>query len=304
MKIVMVGAGAMGGLFGALLAEAGMEVWLLSVRAEHIKALNKHGVRIEQDGQTRSVAVKATTDPTRIGNADLVIIFVKSHQTESAAEKAAILAGPGGLALTLQNGLGNADIIARTIQPGRVFAGTTLHGATMLGPGHIRHAGSGPTVIGPWAGGALDQAARIAATLNAAGIETRLAEDIRSVIWDKLLVNVGINAITALTAIRNGQILSLDSTRKLSQAAVEEAMAVARAQGIKIRENAVAHVFQVARATAANRSSMGQDVDHRRLTEIGAINGAVVREAERMGLQTPVNQTLTALVETLQTHYA
>jgi 2-dehydropantoate 2-reductase len=159
-------------------------------------------------------------------------------------------------------------------------------------------------VIGPWADGNPEQAARIAATLNAAGIETRVAEDIRSVVWDKLIVNVGINAITALTGIRNGQILSLDSTRKLSQAAVEEAVVVARAQGINSRENAVEHVFQVARATAANRSSMGQDVDHRRLTEIGAINASVVREARRLGLQAPVNQTLTALVETLQTHYA
>ena len=121
--------------------------------------------------------------------------------------------------------------------------------------------------------------------------------------WDKLLVNVGINAITALTGIRNGELLDLDVTRVLCGDAVREAMAVATAQGVTIREDAVDHVYEVARATAANRSSMGQDVDHGRPTEIEAINGVIVREAERMGLQAPVNRTLTALIQTMQAHY-
>ena len=122
-------------------------------------------------------------------------------------------------------------------------------------------------------------------------------------LWGKLLVNVGINAITALTDIKNGQILDLEPTRELSRAAIEEAAAVAGAQGIKTRKDSVGHVFQVAAATASNRSSMGQDVDHCRPTEIDAINGFVVREALRIGLAAPVNRTLTALVKTVEAHY-
>jgi 2-dehydropantoate 2-reductase len=146
-------------------------------------------------------------------------------------------------------------------------------------------------------------ARKIADQFTQAGIESAAVEAIRPVIWDKLLVNIGINAITALTGIKNGQILDLEVTRELSRIAVEEAAAVARARGIEIRKDPVAHVFEVAAATAANRSSMGQDVDQRRPTEIKAINGFVVREAQSMGITAPVNKALTALVETMEAHY-
>jgi 2-dehydropantoate 2-reductase len=231
--------------------------------------------------------------------------------------------------MTLQNGMGNADTIAATMESNRILVGTTSHGATLLGAGNIRHAGKGQTTIGIWgeadpestttrnAGGlgftaiggkrqgseapqivennavwkAQFKIVRQTADLfTQAGIETTAVRDVRAVIWNKLLVNVGINAITALTGIKNGQILDLESTR-------------ARTQGIKINEDPISHVFQIAAATAPNRSSMGQDVDHRRPTEIGSINGFVVREAGRMGLAAPVNRTLTALVETMEAHY-
>jgi 2-dehydropantoate 2-reductase len=146
-------------------------------------------------------------------------------------------------------------------------------------------------------------ARKIADQFTQAGIESAAVEAIRPVIWDKLLVNIGINAITALTGIKNGHILDLEVTRELSRVAVEEAATVARARGIEIRKDPAAHVFEVAAATAANRSSMGQDVDQRRPTEIKAINGFVVREARSMGIAAPVNQALTALVETMEAHY-
>jgi 2-dehydropantoate 2-reductase len=196
--------------------------------------------------------------------------------------------------------MGNADTIAEVIEPTRIIAGTTSHGATMLGPGSIRHAGIGPTTIGMWADGGKDKALYIAKFLTETGIKTEAVDDIQSVIWNKLLINVGINAITALTGIKNGQLLDLPATREISRAAVEEAMGLARAQGIHIREDAVEHVFEIAKATSPNRSSMGQDVDNKRLTEIEAINGFVVREAFEIGLNVPVNKTLTALIETLQ----
>ena len=305
MKVAIVGAGAMGSLFGALLAEGGHEVWLCDIWQEHIKALKQNGLKIEHVGEIRNVNLNASSDPRQIGESELVLIFVKSTQTKSAAESAALLAGRNGWVMTLQNGMGNAETIAEHIPSNRILAGTTAHGATMLEAGSIRHAGAGPTTLGMWAGGEREFriARQIADQFTRAGIEATAVEAVRPVIWDKLLVNVGINAITALTGIKNGQILDLELTRELSRAAVEEAASVAQAQGIEIRKDPAAHVFQVAAATAANRSSMGQDIDHRRPTEIKAINGFVVREAESMGIAAPVNRALTALVETIQAHY-
>jgi 2-dehydropantoate 2-reductase len=305
MKVAVVGAGAMGSLFGALLAETGNDVWLYDVWVEHVQAINNNGLHIDREGNTRTVGINATVDPAQIDRADLVIIFVKSTQTKSAADTAQKIAGPDGTVLTLQNGMGNADIIAQDIEAARILAGTTSHGATMLGAGRIRHAGVGATTIGSWAGTdrGRQRAKQFADFFNSNGIETEVVADVRSVVWNKLLINIGINAITALSGIKNGQLLDLDVTRELSRSAVEEAMAVARARQVAIKDDAVDIVFKVAEATAANRSSMGQDVDNKRQTEIAAINGFIVREAKRLGLEAPVNFTLTALVETLQAHY-
>lgn len=305
MKIAVVGAGAMGSLFGALLAESGHEVWLCDIRQEHINAVKQNGLMLEYESKTRMVKVNAALDPQQIGESELVLIFVKSMHTGSAAQTAALLAGRNGLVMTLQNGMGNADRIAEHVEPNRIIVGTTAHGATLLGPATIRHAGKGPTILGMWSGAEreLQIALQTAALLTRAGIQSTAVEDIRPAIWDKLIVNVGINAITALTGIKNGEVLDLGCTRELTHSAVEEAAAVAKAQGIEIRKDPAAHVFQVARATSANRSSMGQDADNRRPTEIAAINGFVVREADRMGLDVPVNRTLTALVQTMEEHY-
>jgi len=303
MKVAVVGAGAMGSLFGALLAETGAEVCLIDIWEDHVAAVNANGLTIEREGQTRTVGLKAVTEPADAGVCDLTIVFVKSTHTGKAAKTAAMLAGEQGLVLTLQNGMGNADRIAEEVNPGSVIAGTTSHGATMLGPAKIRHAGVGMTTIGLWHPGDAAKVRGVADLFSKANIETEVVADVRSIVWGKLLINVGINAITALTGIKNGQMLDLESTRELSKTAVEEAITVARAQNITVREDAVAHVLAVAKATGANRSSMGQDVDNKRLTEIQAINGVVVNEADRLGLPAPVNRTLTALVETLQAHY-
>jgi len=304
MKIAIIGAGAMGSLFGALLRKAKADVRLLDVWPEHVEAINENGLRVEWEGKTRTISARAFTDPADIGIADLILIFVKSTQTRVAAEIAKKLADETTLVMTLQNGLGNADTLAQVMGRGRIIAGTTSHGATMLGPGHIRHAGRGPTVIGMWDGPDNGRIERVVDLFTTAGIEIKANADIRKIIWEKLLVNVGINAITALTHIKNGRILDLEVTRDLCRTAVEEAATVAEALGISVKNDIVAHVYHVAGATAKNRSSMGQDVDHGRPTEISAINGAVVSAAGKAGIPVPVNQTLTTLVETLQAHYS
>ncbi len=303
MKIAMIGAGAMGSLFGALLAEAGETVTLLDIREDHVDAINTHGLTIEKDGHRRTVHIPTTTDAGQIDPVDLAIVFVKSTHTDIASQTAARLAGDSGRVLTLQNGMGNADILSDALDPERVIAGTTSHGATFLGPGAIRHAGAGETVIGPWTAAGMAGAETVAGVFNQACITTRVVVDVHAVLWAKLFVNIGINAITALTGIKNGQMLDLEQTRELAREAVNEAMAVAQAQGIAIQGDPVANVYRIAEATGPNRSSMGQDVDQRRLTEISAINGFIVRRAKDAGIAVPVNQTLTALVETLQAHY-
>jgi len=305
MKIAIVGAGAMGSLFGGLLSAAGNEVWLYDIWEAHVKALNTRGLVIESESGSRTVAIRATTNSSEIGHAELVIVFVKSTQTQKAAQTAGLLAAGQGYVLTLQNGMGNADAIAAIVDPKRILAGTTSHGATLLGPGRIRHAGPGPTVMGLWShsDSGFEKAQEFALVLSRAGFKTEVTGDVRPIIWDKLLVNVGINALTALTGIKNGEILDLEATRELSRTAVAEAISVAEAQGIEVRQEPVDHVFKIAAATAVNRSSMGQDVDNHRQTEIDAINGFIVREAHRLGLDVPVNRTLTALIQTLQAHY-
>ena len=305
MKIAVVGAGAMGSLFGALLTESQNEVWLYDVWVEHVHAINDSGLIIERMGKTRRVRINATTNPKEIGHVELVIIFVKSTQTQSASRAAAGLAAQDGSVMTLQNGMGNADIISELIEPARIIAGTTSHGATMLGPGNIRHAGAGATIIGSWSKSKQEfvRARYFSEFFTQAGIQTDAVEDVHKVVWNKLLINIGINAITALTGITNGQVLDLEATREMSRSAVEEAMSVAHALGIDVGPEVVDQVFKVAKGTDVNRSSMGQDVDNQRQTEISAINGYIVREADKLGLEVPVNRTLTALVETLQFHY-
>jgi 2-dehydropantoate 2-reductase len=304
MKVAIIGAGAMGSLFGALLADAGNDVWLLSTWQEHLATISDKGLKINYKDHTRTIYLNTTTRSEEIGPTDLTIVFVKSYHTETVARTAAVLTGAKGVVITLQNGLGNAEKLAACIDPKRIIAGTTSHGATVLGPGHIRHAGMGDTVIGSWDGNNNHVMSEIAAAFCRSGIETQVVDNVRPVIWEKLMVNVGINAITALTGIRNGQLLDMATTRDLSRNAVEEAMKIAKAKGIKVRKDMVEHVFKVAKATAANRSSMGQDVDRGRFTEIGAINGMIVAAGKQLSIPTPINDTFVALVETLQGHYA
>jgi len=303
MDITIIGAGAMGSLFGSLLAQSGENILLLDIWKEHVDVINSKGLTIESSGKTHQVDIKASSNMQDTPKSDLVIIFVKSTQTEQAAVQALKCLKDQGAVLTLQNGMGNADKISKVVHPDRVIAGTTSHGATMLGPGFIRHAGTGPTLIGMWSGKKNQDLENIKNIFCSAGIDTKIENNIHSIVWKKLIINVGINAITALTGIKNGGILDSPPTGELVRTAVKEACDVALAHGVKLPDDMAAQVFSVAQATGPNRSSMGQDVDHKRPTEIEAINGSVVSLAQEKGIPVPVNQTLTALVQTLQKNY-
>ncbi len=301
MKVAVMGAGAMGSLFGAYLAQAGESVVVVDIWLEHIEAIQTQGLILEEAGGERSVPLTATTEIDSCEPVDLVILFVKSAATRLAATSAGAILKPGGRILTLQNGLGNAEAIAEVVGVQRVLVGTTAQGATLLGPGRVRHAGQGDTHIGRLSGELDDFCQEVAAILSNAGLPTFVEPDVRSLVWGKLIINTGINALTALLRLRNGQLAELPETQQLLTMAVEEAIDVASTAGIHLPyDNPVEKVLSVAIATNDNQSSMLQDILRGATTEIAVINGAIAREGERVGVATPVNRTLTLLVAALE----
>ncbi len=304
MKIVMLGAGAMGSLFGAMLSRLREgEVWLLDIWKEHISRIKSHGLVVESEGNEMVFKVKATTDPEEVGIADLIIVFVKAYLTKDAVEFGLPMVGKETTFLSLQNGLGNIENIASKVRQAQVVGGVTSQGSTMLGPGRIRHGGKGPTFIGQMDGMVVPKVELVASLFNESGIPTEVSDNIECLIWEKLLVNVGINAVTAITGLRNGELLKFEEARALMTMAVEEAEKVALKKGIPLMGNPVKKVFEICETTAQNRSSMGQDIDNRRRTEIDFINGGIVKEGKALGIPTPVNATLTYLIKTIETGF-
>jgi len=305
MRIVVVGPGALGCLLTTLLAEAGQDVLLMDHRADRADFINRRGVTIEGLGGERRVRVKVSSSPADVFSADLVLICVKAYQTESAIHPLVSALGAEARILTLQNGLGNVEALAEACGADKVWGGVTAQGATMLGVGQIRHAGAGETVIGAVSPrGQAERLSEISDLFNQAGLPARVAEDVQSLIWSKLIVNVGINALTAVTHLRNGQLLDYPETRRVLEQAVAEAVAVVKALNIDlIYPDAEGRVKDVARATATNVASMLQDVLAKRRTEIDYINGAVAKHGREMGVPTPVNETLAGLVKTIELSY-
>lgn len=293
----------MGSLFGGILAPV-TSVVLLDPWQAHVEAINQHGLRIVSPDGERTVPLKAVSSPEPVGTVDLIIVFVKSHQTAWAARIARDLLKPDGLALTLQNGLGNGETLASILGEERTCVGVTSHGATLLGPGQVRHAGQGPTHLGRTPAIA-DKVTAVADLFAQAGLETHVSDDLDGLIWGKLVINVGINGLTALLRVKNGVLEQTEPLRDVMDAAVREAVEVARAKGIVLPyPDGVERVRAVCRATAANRSSMLQDALRQQITENEVISGAIVREAARLGIAVPVNQTIYNLVKGMEATYS
>jgi 2-dehydropantoate 2-reductase len=303
MKTVIMGAGAMGSLFGGLLTLSGEDVWLVDIWKENIDAMRSKGLKVEDRGKVQIIPVKATTDVASVGKADLVLFFVKTYHTEKAVSDVLSVQKEETVFLTLQNGLGNEETICKKVNRKRVILGVTGQGATLLGPGHIRHAGWGKTYVGELDEKMTDRVTQIAQVFRKAGIETEVSSHIHDLVWEKLLVNIGINALAALTGLKNGQLLDYPETVRSMEVLVSEAVEVARRKGLQIDENPMNRVKVVIEATRENRCSMGQDLDYKRRTEIDAINGAVVREAERFGISVPYNQMITDLIKVIERRF-
>ena len=288
-------------LFGAYLAQGGNAVTLVDSRyQETVSTINRRGVTVEEpDGSRFTARVAAMTSASDAARADLFLVFVKTPHTETALRPLTGRVPNGALVLSLQNGLGNEEVIARTL--GRRVSpalGVTGHTCERTGPGTVRHRESGPTIIGLPDGSRPPTLEAVAATFSAAGIATRTTRHVRDHVWQKLLVNVGINALTALAGVTNGELLSSPELAASVRRLVTEAAAVARAERVALPERDPYDLVRaVAGASPTARSTMLRDAEAGRVTEIDSINGAIVRLGERHGIDVPANRLVAALVQ-------
>jgi 2-dehydropantoate 2-reductase len=302
LKIVIIGPGAMGCLYSFLLTRAGYEVWLLDHDKERAEKIRAEGLAIEGiSGAYQLPFQRISASAQEIGTADLLIIFVKAYNTVAALEHARELSATNTIIMTLQNGIGNAEAVRRAYPENAVVAGTTAQGATLRGTGHIRHAGMGETVIGGIDENSAFHAKLIRDLFMSAYIPTEVTGDVQSILWGKLLVNCGINALTAIMRITNGQLPAIVPLYEVMKKAVAEGAAIAQHSGINLPySDPVEKVVEVCEATADNRSSMLQDIEAGKKTEIDYLNGALVRYGIDAGIAVPTNSFLTHLIHALE----
>lgn len=308
MKVTMMGAGAMGGMIGGRLAAAGNEVWLVDVWKEHIDKIKKDGLTLETSKGTQILRVKATTRVAEVyeqdGYSDLVVIFVNTNFTDQITRDAMAVIGKDTYVLTVQNGVGNAEIIAKYVQADHVIMGTTLAAGVLLGPGHVRDSGTNTfTQIMPMKGPITPAIREIVKVMSEAGLETEATPEAETAIWRKLCINCctcGIGTVTRLTC---GQVCEKPDGAALVTEIIREVCAVANAKGLKLDyEENLKHFFEVY-TPSTHYASMVQNAKKKMKTEVETIIGPVVHEGERLGIPTPYNTTIYHLIRMIQNHY-
>jgi len=303
MRIVVVGPGALGTLFAALLAPVTTDgLYLLDYRRQRAQALAKSGIFLEHEEVRRRLAVKVVSDPhDLVGVVDLIVLCVKALAVPEALKFVRPLATGKNLLVALQNGIGHHEEL-RHSYPGAWALGVTTQGATLVRPGVVRHAGEGPTYLGflPETRQLHPLLGEVVRLFNHAGIAAEASADIQRRVWGKLLINAGINALTVIYDCANGRLLEIPRARERMRRAVSEAHALGRALGVRLPDNYISQVERVCLATGANISSMLQDVRRGRETEIMAINGALLRLGAKLGIALPENEALVREVQGLQ----
>jgi 2-dehydropantoate 2-reductase len=303
VKIAILGAGALGCAIGASLTEGGHETWLLDRSPDHVETMRRNGLQVDDANGSRRVAVRATTEASDIGVAELVVVLVKSFHTDAAMRGALSLVGPDTAVLSLQNGLGHEDILADIVGRERVLAGKTYVGGVLRGPGHIESGVAGKaTYIGELDGRITPRVQGIAEAFAAAGLMTAISDNIVGTMWDKLLVNVATGALAGITRLTYGQLYDEPLLEATALAAVSEAIAAARAAGVELSMTDPEQAWALAREglPAAFKTSMLQSLEKRSITEVDFINGSVVRWGGRFGVPTPVNATLVACIKGIE----
>jgi len=301
--IAVAGAGAMGGMLAAKLHAAGVKVALLDVSKELVSRINGHGLTVAvKNAGTETFRIPAFDRPEELGEAEAVFVFVKAHLTASAAKLIRPLVGPGTTVVSLQNGWGNADVLAEHHPAEQIVVGVTYHSATTTGLGQIAHTGFGPTFVGPYADGApMDRANAIAALMRRAGFEIEATPAVKTEIWKKLILNAATLPTAALTGLCAGDLGQPGPMLDLVDAIAAEAVAAARSLGYDIRlEERLERIHTVLRNAGKGKASMLQDAEARRKTEIEVINGAVVRAAAQTGVDVPLNRAMVALIGGLE----
>jgi 2-dehydropantoate 2-reductase len=297
MRAAILGAGAMGSIFGAQFAESGVDTLLIDVSKPIVETFNSDGVLIRGKDGERRARVKATTDPAGEAPADVIIVFVKAWATDDAMKLAAPLIGEKTQFVSLQNGWGNGDQIARHVPAERVHLGVTYHSANVGEGGVINHTATGKSYIGPLQPASAPAAESIAQAFSEAGVETVAEADIAPRIWRKLMLNLAANPVAALTGLYSIELLRQPDVEKLMAGLAREAVEVANAEGQAFdADETIAYVQKSLRSAGRSVASMRQDVNVGRRTEIDVITGAIVRAADKHGIDVPLNRALLALV--------
>lgn len=307
MKIAFVGAGALGSVLGGALARGGNEVVLVDRDAVHVGAIRDTGLRLVEGERESVVRVAATSQCDGLPVMELVVVLVKSSATREAALSARSLVGPDTVVMSIQNGLGHEEILADVFGPERVLGAKTWAGGTRLGPGRVLAGLAGKqTFVGELAGPVTERVQRVAAAFSSSGIETVASERIVAVMWEKLLINVATAALTGITRLPYGPLQQVPEVADCAIEAVAEAIRVATARGVDLRQTDPAAAWRQAWTGLPDgfKPSLLQSVERREGTEIDFINGAVVRWGERLGVATPVNRTLVACVKGIERSYA
>ncbi len=306
MRFVTIGPGALGCLVSSVLARTISptedDLWLLDYNEQRAQLLNQKGIVYEKDNTQDTYMLHVSSSPEEIGNADVIFLCVKSYDVVSSLNFCRPLLQKNTLLIFLQNGISHLDVKENLAEAKGIYA-TTTEGATRLGAGHIRHAGTGVTYLGFLEQAQTDDMELLRSTclqLEKGGMKVDVDDDIRSRLWAKLFINVGINPFTAIWNCKNGELLTLPGVKEQMRQAIAEAVRVAEAHGIHIATDPYELALSVCKSTASNVSSMLQDVRAKRLTEIAAINGAVVREGKKTGTATPVNQELVEKINMIE----
>ena len=298
MRIAVVGAGAMGSIFGARFTQGGHETVLVDVAAPLVDRINETGVTIVRGDEETVTRVPATVDPVSVGLVDAVVFFVKCYHTRPAAELVRPLIGPTTVVASLQNGWGNGDVLAGVYPPEQVVVGVTYNSGTVLGLGRVAHPGVGPTTMGPFAGESTAGAETLAAAIRDGGLDAVVVSSVRPEIWKKLILNAATLPTAALTGMHAGALTAHAGMHELVSETAREAVAVARALGYDIDEQErVDTIHGLLERAGPSKASMLQDFDAGRRTEIDVINGAVVRAGDEQGIQVPLNRAFLRLVQ-------
>ncbi len=301
MRIAVVGAGAMGSIFGARFHQAGHETVLVDVVQPLVDTINAEGVTVVRGDDETVTRVPATTDPAAVGPVDIVVFFTKCYHTSLAAESARPLVGPDTAVASLQNGWGNGDVLAAAYPPGQVVLGVTYNSGLLQGPGRVLHPAEQPTLVGSFSDGG-DGAARLAEALESAGLAATVASPVRPEIWKKLILNAASLPASALTGMTAGALGTCQDMLDLVSETTREAVAVAQALGYDIDfDERIGTILGLVEKAGPTKASMLQDVEAGRRTEIDVINGAVVRAADEVGVPVPINRTLMQLIKGWET---